>query len=89
LSLNKSFGDYRGLSEIILRELYVQRKIKTDRSLPDIEGVAIDVRVIGEKFFDAFGSGFGSRDRRVLRQCQIDDQLRPIGSRKKLLLDEP
>ena len=82
-------GDDHRLREIVVRQLHVERQIKPNGTLPDVEAVAIDVRVAFEQRLEPFDFTFGRVDRRILRKVKIDDQLRPVGGREELLLDEP
>jgi hypothetical protein len=61
-------GGYYCLREIIVRQLHVQRQVKTHCALTDINAVAVDFRITRKELFQGLGRGFGRRDRRVLRQ---------------------
>jgi len=62
---------------------------RTDGPLPDIETVAIDVRVVLQQRAEPLDFVLGRVNRRVLRKAEIDDQLRSVGGWEELLLDEP
>ena len=88
-ALRNALGDDDRLREIVVGQLHVQRQIETDRPLPDIETVVVDVRVVLQQRLEPLDFVLGRVNRRVLRQVEIDDQLRPVRGREELLLDEP
>ena len=83
-----ALGDDDRLGKIIVGELHVEGQIEADRTLADVEAVAIDVGVALQQRLEPFHLMLGGVDRRVLRQIEIDNQFRPVGGREELLLDE-
>jgi hypothetical protein len=69
--------DHR-LGEKIVRQLDIERQIEADGAAPDIGAPARNIRIILEDIVEAAGHRFGGIDRRVLRQAEVNEQLRAV-----------
>ena len=76
-------GDHDGLREKVVGELDVERQVETDRAASDIGAPARDVRIVLEHGVELGRRCLAGVDRGVLRQGQIDDELRAVGSRER------
>ena len=77
-------GDDHELAEEIVGELDAERQIEPDRAAPDIGAPALDIRVGAKDGIEPGRAIAAGVDRRILRQSQIDQKLRPVGRREKL-----
>ena len=82
------FRHDHGLTEEIVRQLNIERQIEPDGALADIGTPARHVRVILKDVIAALRHCFGRVDRGILRQGQIDQELRPVRRGKKLVGDQ-
>ena len=87
-ALLEAFGDDDGLGEEVVGELGVERQIEAHRALPDVEAPMGNVGVGFQDFLDTIDGIRCGAQRRALWQCQVDEQLGPVGRRKELLLHE-
>ena len=79
--------DHR-LAEEVVRQLHVERQVEADRAAPDIGAPARDIRIVLQRGVEALRDGLAGIDRRVLRQAEVDQQLRPVGRREELPRDQ-
>src|SRR6202040_677430 len=89
LTLLDALGDDDGFGKEVVGELNVQWQIEPDRTLPDVEAVPFDVRVVLQQPLEPFDLVLGGVNRGILGKGQIDDQLRPVRGGEELLLDKP
>src|SRR4029453_12238984 len=68
--------------------LNVEWQIEANSAATDISAPARDIRIALQSSIEALRCGFAGIDRRILRQTEIDQQLRTIRGRKELPGDE-
>jgi hypothetical protein len=77
-------GHDHELAEEVVGQLDAERQIEPDRAAPDIGAPAFDIRVGAKDGIELGRAIAAGKDRRILRQSQIDQKLRPVGRREKL-----
>src|SRR3954462_3052525 len=82
------FGHDHELSEVRMNQLLVERKIKTRAAIADIRDVVTYVFVAFKFFLKPLDLYLRCLERGALRQPQVDDQFRPVGRWKELILHE-
>ena len=80
-------GDDHRLREGVVRQLDIERQVKPDRAAADVSAPMTDIGVALEQAVEPLGGTFAGIDRGVLRQRQVDEQVRPVRRRKELPRD--
>src|SRR6185369_8326716 len=70
------------------RQLNIEWQIEANGAATDIRAPARDIRITLQSGVETFRCGFAGIDRRVLRQAEVNQQLRTIRGREKLARDE-
>ena len=78
LACSHVLGDDDRLSEEVVGELDVQRQVEPDRASADIGAPTCDVRIVLQHEVELGRDLVARVDRSVLREGQIDDELRPV-----------
>ena len=81
-------GDDHELGEEVVGELDVQRQVEADGALADIGAPMVHVLIARQELVHPGRDIPRCVDRRVLRQLQIHQQLRPVRGREELLRNE-
>ncbi len=82
------FRQQHEFREARLRQLLIERQIKTRCAGADVADVVFELWTLRQPRFELLGLLLRRRERRTFRQLQIDQQLEPRRIGKKLLLDE-
>jgi hypothetical protein len=72
------------LTEEIIGKFDIEREIKSDRAAPDIGAPLLDVGILAEDLIELGRAIAAGVDRCILRQPQIDKELRPVLGREEL-----
>ena len=72
------------LTEEVVRQLDIERQIEPDGAAPDIRAPSLDIGILLEDAVELRRRIAARIDRSILRQPQIDQQLRPVRGRKEL-----
>ena len=80
-------GDNHDLREGFIRELRIEAEPEPRGALADIGRMGGDIRIVADDRFRLPGGLGGDAKGRAFGQAQLEEQLRPLGQREKLLLD--
>src|SRR5262249_28819643 len=69
--------------EEIVRQLHIQRQVEANSAAPHIGAPPRDILVILEDHVEAASGGLAGEDRRVLRQAEGGEKVRPLRGGKK------
>src|SRR5262245_34860027 len=72
------------LTEEVVRQIEIERQIEPDGAASDIRAPSLDIGILLEDAIELRRRIAARIDRSILRQPQIDQQLRPIRGRKEL-----
>ena len=83
LARRNVLGDDHRLGEEVVRQLDVEGQIEADGAATHIGAPARDIRIVLEDGIEAAGHGLAGKDRGILRQAEVDEQLGPVGRRER------